>query len=122
VVLKPESATIAEVQPLGWKTRISRNRFLTGVGTVLMGATTARLFSPASASASPKCCGPSPGCQCCNGRTCCVKGCKRNTTLCAPPYGYWVCCDYSEGERYGCYDWLENGARCICAGGIGPCP
>lgn len=122
MMLSPESAAVVQISPPGWKTRVSRNRFLAGVGAAIMGVATARVFAPTAASASPVCCGPSPGCSCCNGKTCCVSGCKRNTSLCAPPYGYWVCCDYGNGERYGCYDWLEHGSRCICAAAVGNCP
>ena len=118
MTFREESA--AEVVP-PWKARITRTRFLAAAGTALMGVATRRVFEASTASASPACCGPSPKCNCCNGSKCCSNNCVKNPTLCGPPYGYWICCDYSNFDRYGCYDWLENGNRCICAAILGPC-
>lgn len=99
---------------------LSRNRFLTRLGTVAFGVLASQAVGvPAWAhrSTPPRCCGPSGQCNCCSGDQCCGGCSARNSGCGSSGYG-WYCCNIGgDGRYYFCRDWWDaDDHKCICAG------
>lgn len=133
-----ESVTIGTVRRVpvrslsGFQHRLTRSRFLGGMGAVVLGSLASGLLNadPALAhySTPPACCGPSGRCNCCSGSSCCTSGCKRRDSGCGVMGSGWYCCSRnSPYPKYLCSDYWDgdgNGYdthKCICAGYSGGC-